>query len=171
MRWGLIPFWAKDQKIGYSTFNARAEAIETKPAFRDAYKRRHCLVPLDGFYEWQTITPKQKQPYAIQRADGDLMGIAGLWEAWKSSGGETVQSFTIITVAAGADFAWLHSRMPAILEPADWPVWLGERAEAPETVRALLRPSPADRLTTWPVTPRVGNVRNEGPELAAPIRL
>ena len=126
MRWGLIPYWAKDIKIGYSTFNARAEEVETKPAFREAFRRRRCLVPLDNFYEWKK-TAAGKQPYAIGLEGGRLMGMAGLWETWRSPEGERIRSFTIITTTPNALCAELHDRMPVVLEPSAWPAWLGEQ--------------------------------------------
>ena len=115
MRWGLIPYWAKDIKIGYSTFNARAQEVETKPAFRAAFRRRRCLVPLDNFYEWKK-TPTGKQPYAIGLKGGELIGMAGLWETWRSHDGERIRSFTIITTTPNALCAELHDRMPVVLE-------------------------------------------------------
>jgi putative SOS response-associated peptidase YedK len=117
MRWGLIPYWAKDIKIGFSTFNARAEEVETKPAFREAFRRRRCLVPLDNFYEWKK-TPTGKQPYAIGLQGGRLMGMAGLWETWRSPEGERIRSFTIVTTKSNALCAELHDRMPVVLEPS-----------------------------------------------------
>jgi putative SOS response-associated peptidase YedK len=173
MRWGLVPFWAKDIKIGYSTFNAKAEGIEGKPTFREAFRQRRCLVPFDSFYEWKKAG-KARTPYAIARADRHLLALAGLWEAWRSpvgdkAGGETLRSFTIITTAANALLAPLHERMPVILDPADWPLWLGESEAGPAELKALLRPCPPEILALWPVSPRVGNVRNNDPALVEPI--
>jgi len=172
MRWGLVPFWAKDVKIGYSTFNAKAEGIERKPAFREAFRRRRCLVPVNGFYEWKKAG-KARQPYAVARADRTPLALAGLWEAWHSSpgetGGETLRSFTIVTTAANALLAPLHERMPVILDPEDWPLWLGENPAEPAELKALLRPCPPEALTLWPVSPRVGNVRNNDPALVEPL--
>ena len=125
MRWGLIPYWAKDIKIGFSTINARAEEVDTKPAFREAFQRRRCLVPLDNFYEWKK-TATGKQPYAVGLQGGRLMAIAGLWETWRSPAGERVRSFTIITTTPNELCAELHDRMPVVLKPDVWPVWLGE---------------------------------------------
>jgi putative SOS response-associated peptidase YedK len=116
MRWGLIPYWAKDIKIGFSTINARAEEVDTKPAFREAFQRRRCLVPVDNFYEWAK-TGTGKQPYAIALADRRLMALAGLWETWRSPAGERVRSFTIVTTVPNELCAELHNRMPVVLKP------------------------------------------------------
>jgi putative SOS response-associated peptidase YedK len=170
MRWGLIPYWAKDLKIGYSTINAKAEGIEDRPAFREAFRRRRCLVPLDNFYEWQK-RGKERQPYAVARADRRLMAMAGLWENWRSPAGEWVRSFTIVTTAANTLLAPLHDRMPVILDPAAWPLWLGEVEPDPEPhrLKALLAPYPSEAMVFWPVDRRVGNVRNNDPSLIEPI--
>ncbi|HVC51876.1 MAG TPA: SOS response-associated peptidase [Stellaceae bacterium] len=170
MRWGLVPFWAKDIKIGFSTINAKAEGLETRPAFREAFSRRRCLVPVDNFYEWQKLG-KERQPYAIALADRRVMALAGLWELWRSPQGETVRSFTIVTTAANALLAPLHDRMPMILAPEAWPAWLGEVAAEPAQLKALLGPYPDAGLTLWPVDKRVGNVKNNDPRLIEPITL
>jgi putative SOS response-associated peptidase YedK len=170
MRWGLVPYWAKDLKIGFSTINARAEDVETKPAFREAFKRRRCLVPVDNFYEWQKIGPKERQPYAIAFADRSVMALAGLWENWKSPAEEWVRSFTIITTTPNELCAPIHNRMPVILPPAAWPAWLGETEVGVDTLKALItRPYPAAGMTCWPVSARVGNVKNNDPSLVEPI--
>jgi putative SOS response-associated peptidase YedK len=168
MRWGLVPFWAKEAKLGYSTFNAKAEGVADRPAFREAFRRRRCLVPCDGFYEWKK-SGTRRQPYAIARADRTPMALAGLWEVWHSPQGEALKSFTIVTTAANALLAPLHERMPVVLERADWPLWLGEIPAEPAALKAVLRPCPSEILTLWPVSPRVGNVRNNDPALLAPL--
>jgi putative SOS response-associated peptidase YedK len=168
MRWGLIPYWAKDIKIGFSTINARAEEVDTKPAFREAFQRRRCLVPVDNFYEWAK-TATGKQPYAIALADRRLMALAGLWETWRSPAGERIRSFTIVTTTPNELCAELHNRMPVILKPDSWPVWLGEQpAEVPQ-LKALLAPYPSDDMICWPVSARVGNVRNNDSSLIEPV--
>jgi putative SOS response-associated peptidase YedK len=170
MRWGLIPYWAKDLKIGFSTINAMAETVDTKPVFREAFKRRRCLVPIDAFYEWQKLGPKEKQPYAIALADRSIMALAGLWETWRSPINETVRSFTIVTTMPNELCAPIHNRMPAILAPDAWPVWLGESEVIADTVKDLVaQPYPAEGMTCWPVSARVGNVRNNDPSLIEPI--
>lgn len=167
MRWGLVPYWAKDLKLGFSSFNAKAEGIDTRPVFREALRRRRCLVPLDAFYEWKKLG-KERQPYAIARADRRLMAMAGLWENWRSPEGEWVRSCAIVTCPANALLAPLHDRMPVILEPEAWPAWLGEAPAEPERLRALLTPCPPELLRLWPVDPRVGNVKNKDPALIEP---
>lgn len=116
MRWGLVPYWPKDLKIGYSTINAKAEGIDARPAFREAFERRRCLVPFDSFYEWQK-RGRERQPYAVALAGGRLMALAGLWDRWRSPAGEIVRSFSIVATAANALLAPLHERMPVILDP------------------------------------------------------
>jgi putative SOS response-associated peptidase YedK len=168
MRWGLVPFWAKDIKVGFANINAKAEGIEGRPAFKDAFVRRRCLVPVDNFYEWQA-TPAGKQPYAIALAERRLMALAGLWETWRSPAGERVLSFTIVTCPPNALCAELHDRMPVVLAPPAWPAWLGEEPTSVPQLKALLSPYPSERMTCWPVSPRVGNVKNNDPELIAPV--
>jgi putative SOS response-associated peptidase YedK len=129
MRWGLVPFWAKDLKVGFSNINAKAEGIEGKPAFREAFQRRRCLVPVDNFYKWDKKVASGKQPYAIAPADRGLMALAGLWENWRSPAGEWVRSFAIITTTPNELCVELHNRMPVVLGPEVWPVWLGEEPE------------------------------------------
>jgi len=170
VRWGLIPYWAKDIKIGYSTINARGEDMDTKPAFREAFRRRRCVVPLDGFYEWKKLGGKDRQPYTIALRGGGLMAMAGLWETWRSPAGETVRSATIVTCAPNSLVADLHDRMPVILPPSVWPAWLGEESvDRPETLKTLLAPYPAGDMAMWPVDKRVGNVRNNDPTLIEPV--
>ena len=125
MRWGLVPFWAKDIKVGFANINAKAEGIETKPAFREAFRQRRCLVPVDNFYEWKK-TASGKQPYAIALKSRGLMALAGLWESWRSPAGERIRSFAIVTTTPNELCAELHNRMPAIIAPEAWPAWLGE---------------------------------------------
>jgi putative SOS response-associated peptidase YedK len=172
MRWGLLPHWAKDEKIAYSTFNARSEEFTTKPAFKNAWKKgQRCLVVTDGFYEWKKLDPagKKKQPYAISMVDGQMV-MAGLWEKWKDpKSGNEVLSCTILTCSPNNVMAELHDRMPIILPEQNWPKWLGEEPATEETLLTLLKPCPDDKLKIWPVDKAVGNVKNNGPQLVREI--
>ncbi len=171
LRWGLIPAWAKDAKIGYSTINAMAETVAIKPAFRDAFKSRRCLVPADGFYEWKQLDAKTKQPYRIAMVDGSLMAFAGLWEQWNDpASGETLRTFTVITGEPNALCAPIHNRMPVILDAADWQTWLGEVPATPDELRALLCPYPAERMEAHPIGPEIGNVKNDNAGLIAQLK-
>jgi putative SOS response-associated peptidase YedK len=173
MKWGLLPHWAKDDKIAYSTFNARSEEFTGKPAFRDPWRRSHrCLVVTDGFYEWKKLDEKgkNKQPYAIAMANGGQMVMAGLWSLWKSpANGEEILSCTILTCGANKAMGELHDRMPVILDDAAWPEWLGEKAATEAELLAMLKPCPDEALKIWPVDKAVGNVRNKGRQLITPL--
>ena len=168
LRWGLVPFWAKEPNFGYTTINARAEEAATKPAFREAFKKRRCLVPADAFYEWQRLDPKTKRPFAIALASGEPYAFAGLWESWRREEGETLETFTILTTDPNELMAPIHNRMPVILEPKNYDRWLdhGDPARPPVD---LLRPYPAEKMRAWPVNDRVGNVRNNDPSLLEPV--
>ena len=167
MRWGLVPFWAKDIKVGFANINAKAEGVETRPAFREAFARRRCLVPFDCFYEWKKLD-KERQPYAVALSDRRLMALAGLWENWRSPAGERVRSFAIVTTAPNALLADVHDRMPVILASENWPAWLGERQTGPAELKSLLRPYPAEDMIIWPVDKRVGDPKNKDPSLIEP---
>jgi putative SOS response-associated peptidase YedK len=146
----------------------QAEDIDTKLAFRAAFRQRRCLVPLDNFYEWKK-TPTGKQPYAIGLKGSRLMAMAGLWETWLSPEGERIRSFTIATTKPNALCAELHNRMPVVLQPAAWPIWLGEEPADPKDLKALLAPYPGDDMICWPVSARVGNVKNNDANLIEPV--
>jgi putative SOS response-associated peptidase YedK len=169
MRWGLVPFWSRDGKAGYSTINARAEAVTTSAAYREAMKRRRCLVPADFFFEWQKLDAKPKQPYAIALKEADLFAFAGLWDTWKDkANGNILETFTIITTDPNELMELYHDRMPAILDPKDYDRWLAP-AEPSHLPVDLLRPYAAEAMKAWKVGSDVGNVRNNRPELIAPI--
>ena len=161
LRWGLVPHFTKDLKACKRPINARAETMASAGMFRGALAARRCLVPADAFYEWKTVRGG-KQPFAISRTNAALLAFAGLWESWRDADGEVLRTFTIATTTANADMAKLHDRMPVILEPADWPVWLGEQDG---DYGGLLRPAPAGTVRLWPVSRAVNNVRNNGPDL------
>jgi putative SOS response-associated peptidase YedK len=172
MKWGLIPHWAKDEKLQYSTFNARAEDFATKPSFRDAWKwGQRCLVVTDGFYEWKKLDPtgKEKQPYAIAMVNDAPMLMAGLWAKWKSPKNEQVLSCTILTCGPNRSMGELHNRMPVILDETDWRKWLGEEPAGADELLALLKPCHDEALKIWPVTKMVGNVKNNGAQLVMPV--
>jgi putative SOS response-associated peptidase YedK len=165
MRWGLVPSWANDIKIGYSTFNARAEGLDTRPAFRNAWKSgRRCLVIADGYYEWRQA---DKQPFAVALGNRGPMTLAGLWDIWQPQGGAAVKSFAIITTTANELLAPLHDRMPVLVPPDRWAAWLGEQAATDRDLKAMLTPYPSAGMAFWPVDRRVGNVRNDSPDLFA----
>jgi putative SOS response-associated peptidase YedK len=167
MRWGLIPSWAEDKKIGASTFNARAEGIDTKPAFRGAWRAgRRCLVIADGYYEWRK---SDKQPFAVALGNRGIMTFAGLWDSWRADDGIITKSFTIITTQPNELVAPVHNRMPALLSPDCWPAWLGECRASEDQLKAMLRPYPSGQMALWPVDRAVGNVRNDQPDLFAPL--
>ena len=169
LRWGLIPAWAPEPRTGYSTINARAETVAEKPTYRQAFRRRRCLIPADGFYEWQSIG-KGKQPYGIAPADGAPFALAGLWERWERDG-QVLESCTILVTQANALLAPLHDRMPVILDPADEARWLDPALTDPAALRPLLVPCPPERLRLWPVSSAVNDPRHEGPDLIAPVAL
>jgi|SRR5665213_233205 len=171
LRWGLIPFWAKDRKIGYTTINAMAETVASKATFREAFKKRRCLIVADGFYEWAKIGPKEKQPYLIQMRDRSPFAFAGLWEYWKDkTTDEIVESTTIITTDANSVSAPIHNRMPVILTTMDYPKWLAEEPATQDELQAMLKPFDPKGMEAIRIGPRIGNVRNNDANLIEPAR-
>lgn len=164
LRWGLIPFWSKDAKIAYRTFNARAETIATAPAFRAAFKKRRCLVPASGFYEWRKLDDG-KQPYFIGLRDGAPFAFAGLWERW-DKGEAPVETFSIITGEPNSLVAPLYDRMPVILDPDDYDAWLTATDTA--IPQAMLQPFPAQLMTAYSVSKRVNNAKNDDAAVLEP---
>ena len=161
LRWGLVPFWAKDLKVGTSMINARSEGIEGKPAFREAIKSRRCVVPATGFFEWQGERPGRKQPFAITVPEMPVFGFAGLWERWRADkDSEPVETFTIVTADANESVARIHDRMPVILPMDAIDTWL---TAPPDAARALLKPYEG-QVALRPVGTFVSNVNHEGPE-------
>lgn len=168
LRWGLIPFWAEDPKIGYRTINARAETLLKKPAFRAAFRKRRCLIPASGFFEWLK-KGKEKQPYYIYRRDGNPMALAGLYERWRDEKvGRDIESCTIITTAANQLVTRLHDRMPVILEADDFGKWLDPEEESPGKLTPLLKPPDEGVLEMYPVSSYVNKPQNEGEKCIEP---
>jgi putative SOS response-associated peptidase YedK len=167
-RWGLVPYWAKDAKLGARLVNARAETAHLKPAYRDAFARRRCLVPADGFFEWADTRAGARQPWWVTRPDGGCFGMAGLYERWQGPQGEWLETCVILTSAAAPRLAALHDRMPVILAPSDWALWLDPELRDPERVRALLRPC-GGRFELRPVSPRVNRPEHDDPGCIAPV--
>lgn len=164
-RWGLIPHWAPDARIASRTFNARAESIASMPAFRESFRRRRCLVPVDAFYEWKQ-EDGVRQPYRIFRADGRPLALAGLWAGWKNPDTDEVRrTFTIVTTTPNAVLAELHNRMPVIVPDGAWGRWLDPRPTELGELRALLEPSDEIALEIAPASRLVNDVRNDGPQL------
>jgi len=170
--WGLIPFWAKDMKTGNKMINARAETVAEKNAYKHAFKKRRCIIPADGFYEWKKVPgQKAKQPYFIQRSDGEPLAFAGLWEFWrpKDDEGEPVRSCTIITGDPNEKMAEIHDRMPVMLPPSAWSAWLDPENDDLQTLGKLLVPAPSSLITMHPVSTAVNNARSKGAELTDPV--
>ena len=169
LRWGLVPSWAKDIDIASRLINARAETVAEKPSFRDAYKQRRCLIPADGFYEWQKQSQGPKQPYYITSADGGPLTFAGLWERWeKAADGRPVETCTIITTEANERLKPIHHRLPVVLIADSHDAWLG--VEGQRNVAALLEPVSSGALEAIPVSTHVNNTRNDDPRCVEPER-
>lgn len=169
MRWGLVPSWAREVG-GKPLFNARGETVAEKPAFKNAFKRRRCLIPADGFYEWKPGAKTPKQPFLIRRTDRQPMAFAGIWEHWQTAEGSELESCSIITTAANATLAPLHHRMPVILDPADWAGWL-DPSETPlhqTRIQNLIAPATDDLLDAVPVSRRVNAVANDDASIQDP---
>lgn len=168
--WGLVPFWAKDAKGAARQINARAETVATKPAFKESFARRRCLIPANGFYEWRRGADGSRQPFFVHRADGDPMAMAGVWASWRDPADRERRhlSCAVITTSASPAIAHIHDRMPVVLERDDWDTWLDGDSETAE-LALLLRPAPEDAIAFHPVAAAVGNVRNNTPDLLAPV--
>ena len=173
MRWGLIPFWAKDMKIGYKMINARIETLFEKSSFKQAVSKRRCLVPADGFYEWKKVKNKEgkiiKQPFRIITKDQDIFSMAGLWDRWTSPEGQLILSFTVITQKPNKLMEDIHDRMPAILTKEQEALWLSDDL-APKELVEMIQPYEAARMEAYEVDKKVGNVKNNGPDLIKKIR-
>ena len=162
LRWGLVPHWAKDNKIGYRMINARAETLSQKPSFRTAFNRHRCLIAADGFYEW-LHEGKVKQPFFIQMKDKTVFSFAGLWESWNSPEGKVLESCTIITTSANELVRQIHDRMPVILPPEQYAEWLDNSIPA-ESVQKFLMPFPSDEMEAYRVGSMVNSPKNDTPE-------
>lgn len=169
LKWGLVPPWADDPKIGFMMINARAETAADKPAFREPLKRKRCLIPADGFYEWKKEDgSKNKQPMRIVKRDRSVFSMAGLYETWVSPEGEKLSSCTILTTEPNSLVASIHDRMPVILKPGDEALWLDRGLQDPKRLSSLFVPYPEQELEAYPVGAAVGNVRNDDPSLIIP---
>jgi putative SOS response-associated peptidase YedK len=171
LRWGLVPSWAKDTKVGDRMINARAESLTDKPAYERAFRRHRCLVPADGFYEWQR-RGSRKQPMFIHRRDGEPMAFAGLWAAWRDGDGDDadwLRSCAIVTTDANDVLAPLHERMPVVLEERDWDRWLDPSADDVNALARLLVPASNELLVAYPVSSAVNSADNDGPELVQQV--
>ena len=174
-RWGLVPFFAEGPKSRSPLINARAETVETAPAFRTSFARRRCIVPADAFYEWRRHRDPasgrvtRSEPFAVRRRSGEPLAFAGIWAIWRDpTTSERLYSVAIVTGQPNELVATVHDRMPIVLDPDDWDTWLAEGAR-PAELRPLLRPAPASELELYPVSPAVNNVRSEGAELLLPL--
>ncbi|MBD2462653.1 SOS response-associated peptidase [Oscillatoria sp. FACHB-1407] len=166
--WGLIPSWAKDPKMGARLINARAETVAEKPSFRAAFKRRRCLVVTDGFYEWQR-SDTGKQPYYFQMRSHQPFAFAGLWEHWQGADGSEIDSCTILTTEANDLLSSIHDRMPVILHPQDYDLWLDPDMQQTDRLEALLQPYDTDPMMSYPVSPRMNSPKYDDPTCVEPI--
>ncbi len=169
MRWGLVPAWAKEEKTGWRMINARAETLDRKPAFRGPLRRRRCLVPADGFYEWQKTGPRTKRPWRIFFKGERPMVMAGLWDVWRPPTGEVLETFTIITTRANELVAKIHDRMPVLLAAPAQAAWLDPEISDPARLLPMLTPYPADEMAAYPVSTLVNSPAHDSPEIIAPL--
>jgi putative SOS response-associated peptidase YedK len=171
LKWGLVPRWAKDPSGANRMINLRAETVREKKGWKSTLARKRCIIPIDGFYEWQDQGKGQrKQPYYITSRDFSPLALAGLWATWRDpESGEELFTCTILTTSANDLMESVHHRMPVILAPEDWDTWLDPENTDTDELAKLLVPAPEEMLTLWPVDPAVGNVRNNRPELQEPL--
>jgi len=170
MRWGLIPSWAKDSSAAARMINARSETASTKPAFRDALKSRRCLIPADGFYEWAK-TAKGKQPYCFEVNDGEWFAFAGIWDRWKDATGNAVETCSILTTTPNAVTSPVHDRMPVILDPDSYDLWLDPGMQNVAAASELLKPYDARLMRCYPISTRINHVANDDEGCSAPVEL
>jgi putative SOS response-associated peptidase YedK len=166
LRWGLIPAWSKDSSIGFKTINARAETVAEKPSYRSAFRQRRCLIPANGFYEWQRLegSKSKKQPYFFSLREVDLFAFAGLYESWASPTGEIIKTFTVITTTANELVETIHDRMPVILNSQDHDLWLDPSFGGIDRLQTLLKPYPAEAMKIYPVSTLVNSTKNDSVE-------
>ena len=170
MKWGLIPHWAKDPSIAMSTINAKSETAATKPAFRDPLKFRRCLIPADGFYEWKR-TVKAKQPFCFEIKGGELFAFAGLWDGWKDASGNWIKTCSILTTTPNVLTATVHDRMPVILDPESYDLWLAPGMQNVAAISELLKPYDASQMQLYPVSSRVNHVTNDDEECSRRVEI
>jgi putative SOS response-associated peptidase YedK len=170
VRWGLIPSWAKDPSVGATMINARSETASTKPAFRDALRSRRCLIPADGFYEW-VRTGKVRQPYCFEVNEGKLFAFAGIWDRWKDASDKTIETCSILTTTANAVTAAVHDRMPVILDPDGYDLWLDPGMRDVRAASELLKPYDARLMRSYPISTRINHVANDDAECSRPMEL
>lgn len=168
LRWGLIPHWAKDEKIGYKMINARSETAAEKPSFKASLRYRRCIIPASSFFEWKK-DGKAKLPYNIRLKAHDPLALAGLWDKWKAPTGDIIESCTILTTVSNSLVATLHDRMPVILHPEEIDLWLARDREEVEPLLPLFRPYPSDLMEMYPVSSRVNTPTNDDPECVVPL--
>jgi len=169
MRWGLIPSWAKEMSIGNRMINARCESVHEKPAFRTAIRYRRCIIPANGFFEWKEEGGK-KHPLYVRMKDDAIMGFAGVWDHWKHPDGEPLETCSILTTASNRLIQPLHDRMPVILHPEEYGLWLDREVTDPERLKALYQPYPADMMEMYPVSTLANSPRNDSPECIEPLQ-
>jgi putative SOS response-associated peptidase YedK len=170
LQWGLVPWWAKEPAVGHKMINARGETLADRPAFRDALKRRRCLIPADGFYEWRrNADGKTKTPMLIRLKNGRPFALAGLWETWTSPDGSELRSATIITTRPNELMKDIHDRMPVIMPPGKLEAWLERKERSPEELGELIATYPAEEMEAFEVSKTVNNPRNEEPGCAEPV--
>lgn len=162
LKWGLVPSWAKDASMGARLINARSETVAEKPAFREAFQKRRCLIPADGFYEWQRLDSGRKQPFFFRMSDERPFGFAGLWERWQGEEGQLIESCTILTTTANEVLRPVHDRMPVILHHSDYDLWLDEDMRKRDLLKELLQPYPASEMISHPVSTSINSPRSQG---------
>lgn len=170
MRWGLIPNWARDASIASGTINAKSETVANKPAFRDPLRLRRCLIPADGFYEWKR-TASSKQPFCFEVNHGELFAVAGIWDCWKNRDGQWVKTCSILTTTPNAMTAAVHDRMPVILDPSTYDLWLDPGLQNIAAISELLKPHDARLMRCYPVSSRLNHVTNDDADCSRPVEL